>query len=328
MKKSALILACSLLCGIMAGAADQPDAAALRGQALKVIGTLPNKIPGSEKDTALQVDLGKKLYFDTRLSLDNTVSCNTCHLVDKGQGGSDGKPVSDGVGGKKGNRNSPTVWNSCFNDVQFWDGRAPDLTEQAKGPILNPVEMAMPNEKAVVEKLSKDTEYPAEFKAAFPNEADALTFDNIARAIAAYERTLVTQDRFDDFLKGDDKALNARELAGLNAFLKKGCTSCHKGPGLGGKGFYKMGLHRPYPNKEDLGRFDVTGKNADKLKFRVPNLRNIEVTAPYFHDGKVATLEDAVDMMGDIQIKKNLTEQEKADIVSFLKTLTGKELSK
>lgn len=323
MKKLSLLVAALISVGsVFAGATM--DAAALRAKALKDIKPIPQKVPGSEKDTDLQIQLGKKLYFEKRLSADDTVSCNTCHAVDGKSNGVDGKPVSDGVGGKKGNRNSPTVLNSAFLGVQFWDGRAPNLKEQAKGPILNPVEMAMPDELTTIKKLAADKDYPAEFKAAFPDDEVPLSFENIAGAIAAFERTLITRDRFDDFLEGDNDALTAIEKEGLELFLKAGCVSCHNGPLLGGKGFYKIGLHKPYPNKDDLGRFDFSKKNSDKFKFRVPTLRNVELTAPYYHDGKMESLEDAVDGMESMQIRRDLSMEEKAAIAHFLKSLTGK----
>ena len=325
-KTTGLILA-ALLVGFATEAAltaADTDIAKLRARAQKQIGALPDKMPGADQDTPEQIALGKKLYFDTILSLDQTVSCNTCHLVDNNKAGVDNEKVSTGVNKKTGARNSPTVLNAGFHGIQFWDGRAPDLKEQAKGPVLNPVEMAMPDEQTVVDRLSKDKNYPAEFKKAFPDDDEPLSFDNMAGAIAAFERTLVTKDRFDDFLKGDDKALSAQELKGLETFLTVGCVTCHNGPVLGGKNFHKIGVYKPYPNKDDLGRYDATKKNTDKLKFKTPSLRNIAITAPYFHDGGIPTLEEAVENMGFLQTKKGLTDQEKADITAFLKTLTDK----
>ncbi|MCK9316407.1 MAG: cytochrome-c peroxidase [Verrucomicrobia bacterium] len=305
--------------------ADKPlNAKALREEAIEQISTIPAQAPDAENDTPKQITLGEKLYFDTKLSLDNTISCNTCHLIDKNQAGDDGKPISEGVGGAKGTRNSPTVLNSGFLGVQFWDGRAPDLVEQAKGPILNPVEMKMPDEKSVEDKLAKDALYPKEFADAFPDDKPSLTFHNVARAIAAFERTLNTKDRFDEFLDGNDKALKTDELKGLSTFLSKGCASCHTGPLLGGEKFFRVDLNKPYPNKTDLGRFDATQRVSDKYKFRTSPLRNVAITAPYFHDGKVETLEQAVDLMGYARSKQGLSSTEIEEIVIFLKTLTGK----
>lgn len=297
---------------------------ALREEALEQISTIPAQAPNAENDTPKQIALGEKLYFDTKLSLDNTISCNTCHLIDKNQAGDDGMSISEGVGDAKGTRNSPTVLNSGFLGIQFWDGRAPDLVEQAKGPILNPVEMKMPDEKSVEDKLAKDALYPKEFAEAFPDDEPSLTFHNVARAIAAFERTLNTKDRFDEFLGGNDKALNSDELKGLSTFLSKGCASCHTGPLLGGENFYRVDLYKPYPNKTDLGRFDATQRVSDKYKFRTSPLRNVAITAPYFHDGKVETLEQAVDLMGYARSKQGLSSTEIEEIVIFLKTLTGK----
>ena len=308
--------------------AQESDLGALREKALKRIGVLPAQMPGAENDTKLKQQLGEKLYFDVRLSKDDTISCNSCHLVDNNRAGDDGLPVSPGVGGVNGVRNSPTVLNAGFQSVQFWDGRAPDLKEQAKGPILNPVEMAMPDEKSVEDKISAIAEYQDMFKEVYPEEKNPITFDNIVDSIAAYERTLITKDRFDDFLKGENDALTEQELRGLNLFFTKGCDLCHNGPVLGGKGFYKWSPAKQYPDKVDLGRYDATKKDSDKYKFRVPMLRNVAITAPYFHDGKISKLEDAVDWMGYMRSKTGLTDKEKEDISAFLKTLTGKERNK
>ena len=305
------------------------DEEALWKRATQIFKPIPASMPGAEKDTKEMIELGKKLYFDPRLSKDNTVSCNTCHLLDKGKkAGVDNLPVSKGVGGKKGPRNAPTVWNAGFHIAQFWDGRAKDLVEQAKGPILNPLEMAMPNEKAVIDKLKKIPEYVELFKKAFPKDKEPLTYHNLARAIAAFERTLITKDRFDDYLKGDKKALTAKEKEGLALFMDKGCITCHKGSLLGGDMFQKIGLVNPYPNKKDLGRYEVTKKEEDKFVFKVPSLRNVALTAPYFHDGSVATLEEAVRQMAWLQLGKKLTDKEVESIVAFLKALTGKRFSK
>jgi cytochrome c peroxidase len=200
------------------------------------------------------------------------------------------------------------------------------LKEQAKGPILNPVEMAMSSEPEVLERLKADKHYPAQFKTAFVGESAPINYENVAKAIAAFERTLITRDRLDDFLKGQDNALTTAELRGLNTFLTAGCTACHNGPLLGGNTYQKSGLLKPYANQGDLGRAAVTKDDDDKFKFKVPSLRNIAVTHPYFHDGKVSTLHEAVRQMGEIQLGKVFTKEEEADLVAFLKALTGKEL--
>jgi cytochrome c peroxidase len=303
-----------------AGAAPSPTE--LRTKAKDVFGPLPDKMPGSENDTPARIELGKKLYFERRLSLDNTISCNSCHGIEGAKAGVDNQPTSFGVGDKRGDRNSPTTLNAGFHFAQFWDGRAPTLKEQAKGPVLNPVEMAMPSDTEVVKRLKADAEYPRMFAKAFPQTTE-ITYDNMAEAIAAFERTLITHDRFDDFQKGDDKALNPQELQGLELVLNTGCTTCHVGPAMGGNSYQKVGLVNPYETS-DPGRAKVTKEDSDKGKFKVPSLRNIALTAPYFHDGKVTTLNEAVKKMAFHQLDKKLTDAEVAAIVSFLNALTDK----
>ncbi|TAL68365.1 MAG: cytochrome-c peroxidase [Bacteroidetes bacterium] len=290
--------------------------------------TVADKMPRSETDTPDMIALGEKLYNDKRLSLDNTISCNSCHLLDNNGPGVDNKPVSVGVGGKNGTRNSPTVLNAGFQFVQFWDGRAKDLVEQAKGPILNPVEMAMPNEKEVVKRFGAIPEYKDMFMKAFPSDKGTVSYDNIAKAIAAFERTLVTHDRFDDYLKGQDDVLSQEELKGLDLFISSGCTTCHTGSLLGGNIYQKMGLIHPYTDTVDKGRFAVTKAETDMYMFKVPMLRNISLTAPYFHDGKVATLEDAIIQMGWLQLNKKLTPEEAGYIAKFFNTLSDKKREK
>lgn len=309
------------------GGAASPETQELREQARKLIGALPDRMPGAEKDTPAQVALGRKLFFDVQLSANRSQSCNSCHRVDEGRGGVDNEPTSPGAFGKRGGRNSPTVLNAGFHLAQFWDGRAATLEDQAKGPVLNPVEMAMPKEAEVVQRLSADKSYPGLFAKAFPGAQPAVSYDHMARAIAAFERTLRTHDRFDDFLKGDDGALTTVEQRGLKTFLTVGCTTCHNGPLLGGNGYHKVGLVHPYPT-QDAGRFEVTKDDDDKFKFKVPTLRNIELTGPYFHDGKQPTLEQTVKTMAHLQLDKTLTEQETQDLVAFLNALTDKERGK
>jgi len=325
--KTCFVLALTLSSAVF-GAAWWSQAAApaidLRQRAAETLGVLPAKMPGAEKDTPAQIDLGRKLFFDVRLSANNSQSCNSCHAVDRNRGGVDNEPTSPGAFGKRGGRNSPTVLNAGFHLAQFWDGRASDLVEQAKGPILNPIEMAMPSEQAVVAKLSGLAEYRQSFAQAFPGEEKPLTYQNIARAIAAFERTLVTKDRFDDFLKGSERALNAQELKGLDVFVSVGCTACHNGPLLGGNSYQKLGLVNPYQT-EDLGRFAVTKNDDDKFKFKVPTLRNIAITGPYLHDGSKQTLEEIVRAMAWLQLNRMLTEDEVKAVAAFLHTLTDKE---
>ncbi|WP_068635915.1 cytochrome-c peroxidase [Thauera butanivorans] len=266
------------------------------------------------------VELGKKLYFDPRLSRSGFISCNSCHNLS--MGGSDNLKTSIGDKWQQGPINSPTVLNSSLAVAQFWDGRAADLKEQAGGPIANPGEMAFTHDLAV-DTLRSIPGYVSEFKSVFGSAA--INIDKITQAIAAFEETLVTPNSpFDQWLKGDDKALTDRELAGYGLFKESGCVACHNGPAVGGTSFQKMGLFEPYKtNNPAEGRAAVTGKDEDRMNFKVPTLRNVELTYPYFHDGEAATLEEAVDIMGRLQLGRKYSEQEISDIVAFLKTLTG-----
>jgi cytochrome c peroxidase len=266
------------------------------------------------------IALGRDLYFETALSLDGTQSCNTCHRIDGGRGGVDNETTSLGVKGQRGERNSPSVWNAGFHSAQFWDGRAKDLAAQAKGPILNPIEMAIPDEQTAVDKLQQ-AGYAGRFREVFQLSQEPLNYDNLALAIAAFERTLITDDRFDAFLEGDDSALSEQELRGFNTFVQSGCASCHNGPLFGGTLFMKMGLVKPYKNTHDTGRYVVTQNPADKYVFKVPALRNVAQTAPYFHDGAANTLEEAVDQMAQLQLGRTLEKQQISDIVAFLHAL-------
>jgi cytochrome c peroxidase len=303
------------------------DVNLIQASAKKVFATLPKTMPGSENDTPELIELGKKLYFETKLSVNDKMSCNTCHKVDNNGAGVDNLPTSPGAKeGTLGTRNSPTVLNAGFQFAQFWDGREPDLASQAKGPVLNPVEMGMPSAEVVETKISKISEYKELFKKAYPDDSK-ITFDKIADAIAAFERTLITHDRFDDFLNGNVKALSNDEVEGLDLFIKKACTTCHTGPLLGGNMYQKMGLMKPYKDTKDLGRYEVTKNEADKFVFKVPTLRNIALTGPYFHDGGVASLKEAVILMGDIQLNNKITDVEADKIVKFLEALSDKKLA-
>ena len=267
-----------------------------------------------------QVELGKKLYFDPRLSKSGFISCNSCHNLS--MGGTDNLKTSIGHNWQEGPINSPTVLNSSLNVAQFWDGRAADLKAQAGGPIANPAEMAASHTLAV-DVLASIPEYVIEFKQVFGQ--DQITIDEVTQAIAEFEKTLVTPNsRFDQWLLGDQDALTANELAGYNLFKTSGCVACHNGPAVGGNSFQKMGVVEPYQttNKAE-GMAAVTGKDADRFKFKVPTLRNVALTYPYFHDGAARTLTEAVDTMGRLQLGKKFTPEENAMIVAFLKTLTG-----
>jgi cytochrome c peroxidase len=313
--------------------------AATSAQALDPLPAQP-PVPAHNPMSAAKVALGKQLFFDPRLSLDGTVSCFSCHNVTSA-GGDDDRATSVGIAGKQGNRSAPTVLNAAYMSVLFWDGRAASLEEQAKGPLINPVEMAMPDHAAVVARLKKIPGYVSQFKAVFGGK-EPLDIDNVARAIAAYERTLTTPDSpVDRFLKGDSQALSASARRGMKLFDALGCVRCHNGPNYAGlimkEGalFYPWNLQKfpsirgsvydtKYALTEDLGRFAVTRQEKDKHMFRIPSLRNIALTAPYFHNGKVANLEEAVRVMAKTQLGKTLADEEAKDLVAFLEGLTGR----
>lgn len=303
-----------------------PDTKMMKDVQIKAQGifaVIPDKMPGSENDTPAIIELGKKLYFDGRLSANDKIACNECHIIDGKTAGVDNEETSEGVTGEHGPRNSPTVLNAGFQFAQFWDGREKDLKAQAIGPILNPIEMAMPDSNSVVKKIAAIDEY----KTLFKNAGMKITFSNIAEAIAAFERTLITHDKFDDFLKGNVMALSEDEVKGLDLFISKGCITCHTGSMLGGNMFQKTGLVKRYADTKDTGRMEVTKNEADKFMFKVPLLRNVALTDPYFHDGEVKTLEEAVKIMADIQLAQQLSDQEVKKIVLFLNTLTDKNLA-
>src|SRR5574344_846719 len=305
--KKTLTLTAGLLCSLNAWAMTPSN------EPIQPI--LPAKITDPAK-----VELGKQLFFDPRLSRSGFISCNSCHNLS--MGGSDNLQTSIGHNWQKGPINSPTVLNSSLNLAQFWDGRAKDLKEQAGGPIANPGEMAFTHDLAV-DMLRSIPQYVAEFKQVFGS--DKLSIEEVTAAIAAFEETLVTPNaRFDKWLQGDKKAITAQELRGYELFKGSGCVACHNGPNLGGTSFQKMGLVEPYKTDNPAeGRSAVTGNDAERFNFKVPTLRNVELTYPYFHDGAADTLAQAVDTMGRIQLGKKFTPEENAKIVAFLKTLTG-----
>ncbi len=271
-----------------------------------------------------QVELGKKLWFDPRLSKSGFISCNSCHNLS--MGGTDNLKTSIGHKWNQGPINAPTVLNSSLNLAQFWDGRAKDLKEQAGGPIANPGEMGFTHDLAV-DVVKSIPGYVREFTLTFGN--NEINIDKITQAIAEFEKTLVTPNsRFDQWLLGKKDAMSQQELDGYKLFKNSGCVACHNGSAVGGNSFQKMGVIEPYKtdNKAE-GLSAVTGKDADRFKFKVPTLRNIEMTYPYFHDGGAATLTEAVDIMGRLQLGKKYTAEENAKIVAFLKTLTGEQPS-
>lgn len=266
-----------------------------------------------------QVALGKMLYFDPRLSRNQDISCNTCHPLDRH--GAEDRATSIGSSGKPGKRNAPTVFNAATHIAQFWDGRAADLEAQAKEPILDADEMAMVEPHLVSLQLQHILGYVAAFGRAFPGEP--INLDHVARAIAAFERTLVTPSRWDRFLEGDSNAMSRSERAGLKLFADVGCVQCHTGELVGASMFQKVGIVEAWPNQTDQGRYEVTHLDADQMVFKVPSLRNVSQTAPYFHDGSVARLSTAIAMMGKHQLGVALTREEVASIETWLKVLDG-----
>lgn len=307
------------------GAAAAPAPAAgttIDAARLSLFAALPAKMESADNPiTPEKVELGRALYYEPRLSKNHDVSCNSCHQLDKF--GVDNNPTSPGHKGQLGGRNSPTTLNAAGHLAQFWDGRAATIEDQAKGPVLNPVEMAMPDEGHVLKVLASIPGYEPMFKAAFPGEADPITYDNMAKAIGAFERGLVTPSRWDAFLAGDQAALTDTEKKGFNDFVDAGCVACHSGAFVGGSMYQKLGLVNAWPDTADQGRFDLTKSEADRMMFKVPSLRNITGTGPYFHDGKVATLDEAVKKMAHHQVGKELTDAQVQSIVTWLGTLEG-----
>ena len=290
--------------------------------------------PADNPTTPEKVELGKQLYFDPRLSVDGTISCNSCHNVMSS--GTDNRATSVGVDAQRGGRSAPTVWNSAFLTAQFWDGRAATLEDQAKGPILNPIEMGMPDEKTVIKRLKSIDGYVQQFESVFGGK-NPLNYDNVAKAIAAYERTLITPNSpFDRYLNGEATALSEQQQRGMKLFSDVGCNACHSGANFAGptdlpmgQGFYQKFPTFPskydakYNFSDDTGRYEVTQDQADMNMWRVPTLRNVAVTAPYFHNGAVKNLDEAVRVMAKTQLNKTLKKKEVDDIVAFLNSLTG-----
>lgn len=321
MPKVPIILLC-LAAGTLPCACADRQAATVDHAQLTAFAPLPVvMVTDANLMSPARIDLGRRLFYETLLSEDHQVSCNSCHHLKAY--GVDGRRSSTGVKGQLGGRNAPSVYNAAAQVAQFWDGRALTIEEQAKGPILHPVEMGMPNSKEVVKHLRADPTYVKMFTDAFPGERQPVTYDNVGRAIGAFERMLVTPSRWDAYLKGNEEAITDEEKIGLNVFLKSGCTGCHHGPFLGGTAFQKAGVVTPWPDQDDQGRSQVTKRSEDAMVFKVASLRNVEKTAPYFHDGAVADLAEAVTWMGRHQFGRELTPKEVQSIVAYLKTLTG-----
>ncbi len=313
--------------GVNHSAAELSDHKQLREEALTYFSPLPTVVEHpAGPDTPEKVALGNMLFLDPQLSTSGTISCNSCHQLDTY--GVDHTATSTGVGGQMGTRNSPTVYNAALHTMQFWDGRATDVEQQAGMPVMNPIEMGIPTEGTLEKKLKGIAAYPPLFATAFPTDKDPLTYANIREAIGAFERTLMTPSRFDAFLKGEATALTAEETAGLRTFMSVGCTNCHMGPALGGTMLQKFGVHGDFraltgSTTADQGRKQVTGAELDRDRFKVAGLRNVTRTAPYFHDGRVAELDKAIRIMGTVQLDTALTDREVNDLLAFLEVLTG-----
>lgn len=328
-KRSALALAAAMaICIPVAHATDIPSSAELRKTALGFFQPVPDAdtVIKDRNITEPEIELGKWLFFEPRLSRSHIISCNTCHSV--GTGGADNIPTSIGHGWQHGPRNSPTVLNAVFNSAQFWDGRAADLKEQAKGPVQASVEMNNTPDQVEI-TLKSLPAYVDLFTRAFPQDKDPVNFENMAHAIEAFESTLVTPNaRFDQWLNGKE-VLEVNELKGLHLFMSKGCVACHQGVNLGGQGYFPFGvIKRPGADilpVDDRGRFTVTNTASDEYVFRAGPLRNIALTAPYFHSGEVWSLEQAVAIMGSSQLGQELDEDEVKAITHFLHTLTGEQ---
>ena len=294
---------------------------------MSLYAALPSAAPNPENEiTPAKIILGHALYYDTRLSLTGNNSCNSCHNLNTY--GVDNLPTSPGDLGQNGERNSPTTLNAALHTSQFWDGRMKDVEEQAGGPVLNPVEMNMPSEKDVEKRLSEIDLYKQLFAEAYPGDKNPFTYTNMRNAIGVFERQLLTPSRFDAYMKGDKSALTLQEKKGMLSFTLIGCTSCHNGPLLGGNQMQRFGVHKPYweatgSEKHDKGLAEQTDDEFDNYMFKVPSLRNIDKTHPYFHDGSVSDLSEAVKIMAEVQLDYKMNKDEVKNVVAFLESLTG-----
>lgn len=324
MRRTHAVLATLLLVACQSGeetAMDRTgDAAA--DPAMAAFAPLPTAMESADNpSTPAMVELGRMLYYDTRLSTSGDVSCYVCHPLH--DYGTSHRRTGVGHDGRLGPRNEPTVYNAAGHVAQFWDGRSPDVEDQALGPVLNPVEMGMPDGPSVVTVLRSIPGYVEAFRTAFPDQEDPVTFQNFGRAVGAFERGLVTPSRWDAYLQGDEEALTAEELHGFDTFNASGCTACHNGPYVGGQLYRKAGLVNAWFDRSDGGRVAVTGDPADSMVFKVPSLRNVEETWPYFHDGSVQRLQDAVRLMAWHQSGMRISDDEARAIVAWLRTLSG-----
>jgi len=339
MKRNYLTITLALLLLLMLAACGQaePEATAVpeptavpptaapdeyTAAALVSFSALPEVVePTTYEMNQEMVDLGRMLYYEPRISISQEISCNSCHPLDNY--GVDGLQFSLGHDGKPVGRNSPTVYNAALHIAQFWDGRAADVEAQAQGPILASGEMGMPDPEYVLFVLNTIPGYEPLFAAAFPGESEPINYDNVGRAIGAFERYLITPGSFNNLLTGNESAFNDQEKRGLALFVSTGCTTCHYSEAVGGKRYAVLGQVEAYPNLVDEGRFAITGEEADMHAFKVPSLLNIAETGPYLHDGSIATLEEMVPLMAKYQLGKELTDAQITDIVAFLNALTG-----
>jgi cytochrome c peroxidase len=320
------ILLALLSTALLSAATHAEPAGTLPADAKAAFQPIAVPAPPTDPVQAARVELGRRLFFENRVSMDGNVSCSHCHLPEKQA--SDGLAKAIGVFGKENPRNAPSIFNAALNFKQHWRGDRESLEDQAEKSLLGPASFGNPDQATAMGKLKAIPAYPGAFAKAFPGEADPVTSKNWGLAVAAFERTLLTPSAFDAFLAGDAAALSAQQQAGLRKFIDLGCAGCHNGAGVGGNSFQKFGVAEDYwkvtgATTPDKGRADVTKNDADLYVFKVPSLRNVGRTAPYFHDGSVETLERAVAVMGRTQLGKTLSEKDTADIVAFLQTLTG-----
>jgi cytochrome c peroxidase len=306
---------------------ETEDASRLHADAAKLFLPIATPIAPQDSVSASRIELGRRLFFENRVSMDGNINCAFCHLPEKH--GSDGLPKAIGVFGEENPRNAPSVFNAALNFKQHWRGERESLEEQAEKSLLGPASFGNPDFATAIGKLKAIPAYGEAFKDAFPDEAEPINSKNWGRAIAAYERTLLTPSTFDAFLSGDARALADRERAGLRKFIDLGCAGCHNGAGVGGGSFQKFGLQADYWKETgvavpDRGRVDVTKNDADLYVFKAPALRNVAKTAPYFHDGSVDDLTKAVRVMARTQLGKTLSDTDAVEIVAFLGSLTGR----
>lgn len=289
------------------------------------IGSMPDHSPGSENDTQPMINLGNKLFRDKNLSSNQIQACITCHPLDGRSAGMDRQSTSRGTFGQLGRRNTPTILNIGFSSIIFWDGRRSNLYDQAIDPFVNPLEMSLTSESELIQRIQNDTSYAVFFSNAFPEDPN-INLHNVRIAISAFERSLVSKSRFDDFVNGNLLALNRQELDGLNLFIDIGCLNCHSGFSMGGNNFAKLESPSLY-NPNDFGKFEVSGNTNDRYVFKIPSLRNVSLTPPYFHDGSVSTLKEAVERMNAYKLNRNLRSSEIEILIAFLKTLSDKTKS-